>query len=67
MKVLFVRHGQTKTNLKGIVPKKGEDISLDETGISQAEKLAAVLKKRRYESNFLLSGKQGFRDSQYYS
>jgi len=40
MKVLFLRHGQTATNVAAKVHRKNDESPLDKVGISQAHKLA---------------------------
>jgi broad specificity phosphatase PhoE len=40
MKVLFLRHGQTATNVAAKVHRKNDETSLDSVGVAQAHKLA---------------------------
>lgn len=40
MKIIFMRHGQTKVNVAASVHRKNDEATLDETGETQAHKLA---------------------------
>ena len=44
MKLILVRHGETRWNKDGLVQGGDSDIELNETGLEQARRLAALLK-----------------------
>jgi len=45
MRLLFLRHGQTATNVQAAVHRKGDEATLDETGQGQAVALVSVCRK----------------------
>lgn len=42
MKILFLRHGETDTNVRQLTHKKGSGEGLNKTGLQQAHKLAKI-------------------------
>jgi broad specificity phosphatase PhoE len=52
MRLLFLRHGQTATNVKAAVHRKDDEAPLDETGERQAVLLAQVCRKERAQVIF---------------
>ncbi|HLW02704.1 MAG TPA: histidine phosphatase family protein [Ktedonobacterales bacterium] len=50
MRILFLRHGQTATNLKAAVHKKDDQELLDDVGCWQADQLAGVCLREKVEA-----------------
>ena len=42
MRILFIRDGETETNIKGSIHKTGDSVNLNKKGNMQAQKLVKV-------------------------
>ncbi len=52
MKILFIRHAETETNVKELTHKTGDPVGLTELGKKQAQDLGKICKKNQVEIIF---------------